>query len=53
MKRDDFYFFSLVVLFLLGVLCRWPLGLRVAVATNSALVLLWCGRRLWGEWNAR
>lgn len=52
MKRNDFYFYSLIVLFLLGVLRRWPLGLRIAVVANSVLVLAQCGKRLWGELHA-
>lgn len=53
MKRDDFYFCSLVVLLLIGIFRRWPAGLRVAVIANSVLVLIQCGERLWGKLHAR
>ena len=53
MKRDDFYFYSLVALLLLGTQSRWPLGLRAAVVANSVLVLRQCIHRLLSAFRTR
>lgn len=46
MKKDDFWFISLCVLFIFGFVLNWNIYIRIAVIANAIVVLinvLWRG----------
>lgn len=42
MQKNDFWFFSLIVLFIIACSVSWNIPLRIAVAANAIIVLIDC-----------
>lgn len=48
MKKNDFWFVSLIALFIIGVSAYWNIPIRIAVALNSIVVLVDIVKRISG-----
>ncbi len=42
MKKNDFWFFSLITFLTLALLTKWSFWLRIAVVANAIVVLIEC-----------
>ncbi|MCD8147776.1 MAG: hypothetical protein LUD84_10980 [Clostridiales bacterium] len=51
MKNNNFWFFSLVALLVLGVALQWPTILRIAIIANSGVVLFHVVSRVWEAYH--
>lgn len=51
-RKNDFWFFSLVVLFVIACSTSWNMPLRIAVAANAIIVLIDCVIQIKGRSNA-
>lgn len=51
MKKDDFWVFSLVALFIIAFAVHWIIWIRIAVILNALIVLFNVGRRIYKNYR--